>query len=433
MPWQGVLTDVTEAKTLGEAPVSPRPDPRGRELRGRTVPERPSWSDVVADVLARVGSAAGASRAAVFATAPPDGRCLAQVVEWTASVTTDDPPRDHDGCLVRGEPASAAGTAPCRRAISRGRPGLPDSERDRLELGHPVAGRIPIVAGGEWWGHVVCDQSEEARIWQDAELDAMRVIANTLGAAIGRERASRRLAEAEARYRSLIEQIPAITYMESATEPGTVLYISPQVETILGIRNESWSHESWLARIHPDDHDRVTAEDERTARTGEPLSVEYRMRRPDGDVVWIQDDAVLLRDDQGAPLYWQGVRFDITSRKEAEDQLREAEERFRRLVEQMPAITYIDERAEDGTDGDGDGTWPTTYISPQVSTILGYTAREFEENPNLWDRIVHPDDRGRALEADRRHYRTRRAARHGAPCPSQGRLAALAPRRGDRC
>ena len=67
------------------------------------------------------------------------------------------------------------------------------------------------------------------------------------------------------------------------------------------------------------------------------------MVRPDGGIVWLQDDAVLLRDERGDPLYWQGVRFDITARKEAEEHLREAERRYRTLVEQIPAITYIDE------------------------------------------------------------------------------------------
>jgi len=69
---------------------------------------------------------------------------------------------------------------------------------------------LPVFVGGEWWGFIGFDQCEEERIWQPAEIDALRVVANTLGAAIGRERAEHRLTEAEARYRTLVEAIPAV-------------------------------------------------------------------------------------------------------------------------------------------------------------------------------------------------------------------------------
>jgi PAS domain S-box-containing protein len=416
--WQGVLTDVTEAKEALD-----RLSRRDRILEAASfAAERllsvDSWNDVVGEVLARVGAAAGASRAAVYRNTPrEDGRlCLALVEEWTTSRVSGFAGRI-EGQLVSFEEAGLGrwpGLLAAGEAIHGSADAFPPDEAELLRsVGIRSLAAIPIGAGGEWWGHVVCDQADEERTWQDAELDALRVVANTFGAAIGRERASRRLSETEARYRSLIEQIPAITYMESATEPGKKLYISPQVESILGVRDTSWSHEGWLGRIHPDDRERVREEDDRTGRTGEPFSVEYRMQRPDGDVVWIQDDAVLLRDDRGTPLYWQGVRFDITSRKEAEEQLREAEERYRRLVEQMPAITYVDERPEED-----DAPWSTTYISPQVAAILGYEPEEFAEDPALWRRIVHPEDRDRALAADLHHYET------GEPLATEFRLLA---------
>ena len=66
--------------------------------------------------------------------------------------------------------------------------------------------------------------------------------------------------------------------------------------------------------------------------------------------MWVLDQAVLLRDEHGMPLHWQGVRFDITDRKEAEQQLREAEERFRAIVEHVPSAIYLD--AADDVDAD---------------------------------------------------------------------------------
>src|SRR4029077_3628452 len=78
----------------------------------------------------------------------------------------------------------------------------------------------------------------------------------------------------------------------------------------------------------------------RTERSGETFIEEYRMVARDGSIVWVSDEAVLLRDAEGNPRVWQGVRMDITGRKLAEQQLREAEEKYRTLVERIPAITY---------------------------------------------------------------------------------------------
>src|SRR5215210_1906140 len=129
------------------------------------------------------------------------------------------------------------------------------------------------------------------------------------------------LRDAEARWRTLVEQIPATIYIEELSRNGkTLTYISPQYETMLGHMPEgSVSHQDhWLGLVHPDDRERVLAEDERTDETGDPFATEYRMFAADGSVVWIRDEAILVRDDEGVPLFWQGVMFDITGRKEAE-------------------------------------------------------------------------------------------------------------------
>ncbi len=417
--WQGVLIDITERKMTEEA-LSRRD--RILEAAGFAA-ERflnaPSWTDSIAEVLQRAGEAATASRAYVFQNARgADGETVTrQVFEWTAPGIEPTIDLDPASALSYGQ----AGYARWERSLAGGH-GIfgrvrefPESERERLE-DHDILSIIvvPIFSGGEWWGFIGYDQCEEERDWQPSEIEALSLVANTLGAAIGRERAMRTLSETEARYQTLIEQIPAVTYMESAAEPGKKLYVSPQVRTIFGFEPTDWTHEGWLEAVHPDDRDRVLAEDLRTQRTGEPFSCEYRMVRPDGGTVWLQDDAVLLRDDRGEPLYWQGVRFDITARKEAEELLREAERRYRTLVEQIPAITYIDEC---GSSGDP-LSWPTVYISPQVETILGYSPEEWRDDPALWGSLIHPDDVERSREADRRHYET------GEPLAIEVRLSA---------
>src|SRR5205823_14470533 len=93
---------------------------------------------------------------------------------------------------------------------------------------------VPVFVGGEWWGYIGFDHCEVERVWQPAEVDALRVVANTLGAAIGRERAEYRLTEAESRYRTLVETLPAVTYVQPVDRASGPRYISPQLRTLLG-------------------------------------------------------------------------------------------------------------------------------------------------------------------------------------------------------
>jgi PAS domain S-box-containing protein len=147
--------------------------------------------------------------------------------------------------------------------------------------------------------------------------------------------------EAETRYRTLMEQIPAITYVQEPLEssnPKAVTYVSPQYETILGYPPESKiiDEEHWLKTVHPDDRERVLAEEARTDQTGEPFRVEYRVIAGDERVVWVRDEATLVRDEEGQPLYWLGVQYDVTEQKrEAQERERiEQELRIARLIQQ---------------------------------------------------------------------------------------------------
>jgi PAS domain S-box-containing protein len=126
--------------------------------------------------------------------------------------------------------------------------------------------------------------------------------------------------EAEAMYRSLVELVPAITYAE-AIDTRRTFSISPQVETILGFTPEEWLGDAsrWEGALHPDDKDRVVASCARANETLESWREEYRVIAKDGRVVWIHDQAVLVRGSDGKPLCWQGVMVDITAQRQSTD------------------------------------------------------------------------------------------------------------------
>ncbi len=138
-----------------------------------------------------------------------------------------------------------------------------------------------------------------------------------------REEEVHRLQEAEAKYRLLVEQIPVVTYVDAVDRSSSTLYISPQVEDILGYSPEEWTSDPrlWEKLLHPDDRERVLTENLRTNETGEPFKAEYRLMAKDGRVVWVRDEATVVTDEWGERRFWQGVMVDITERKRAEEQV----------------------------------------------------------------------------------------------------------------
>ena len=212
--------------------------------------------------------------------------------------------------------------------------------------------------------------------------------------------------EVRRRYRSLVEAIPAMTYLEYASpeapQESRFAYMSPQVEEILGFTpEETMADPLFFANtLHPDDVDRVMAESMRVQGTGEPFDEEFRQRTKDGRYRWIHDRAVLVRDDDGSPVFWHGVATDITARKEAEQSLRLLEERYRTLVEQIPAVTFIEELG-----GPPDQTW-FSYLSPQAEQIFGMSSADLLANTDHLAELLHPEDRDRVYAANTRCEQT---------------------------
>ncbi|MEX2420430.1 MAG: PAS domain-containing protein, partial [Actinomycetota bacterium] len=227
---------------------------------------------------------------------------------------------------------------------------------------------------------LVSDESGQPRYWQGIFVD--------LSTQKELEEAQR---ESELRYRSVVENVPMITYLEGPGGQGDLRFISPQVEAILGYTpEERYADPSeWLGVVHPDDLDALVEEEDGTQITGEPFHAEYRVRAKDGRWVWLRDDAMPIRNEDGELLFWQGMQQDITERRQAEDALRQAEERYRAIVEHIPAVTYVD-----GLDRE---PVASVYISPQVEPMLGFTPQEWLTDAELWVRQMHPDDRERVL------------------------------------
>ncbi|HEX3854628.1 MAG TPA: ATP-binding protein, partial [Polyangiaceae bacterium] len=143
----------------------------------------------------------------------------------------------------------------------------------------------------------------------------------------------------EARYRTLVEQIPAVTFMASLEEGDNEIYIGPQIESLLGYTQKEWLDDPvlWFHRMHPDDQERWNAEFARGCAVGGPFRADCRFFARDGRTVWVHGEARVVRDAEGRPLFIQGVAFDITDIKAAEERMREAQETLVR-TEKLAAI-----------------------------------------------------------------------------------------------
>lgn len=329
------------------------------------------WDAGVAEVLQRLGRAASVSRAFVIENRPgPDGPLPARTrCEWVAGANLPFlDPTPPAGAFVRWQELLASGGA-----IHGLTSELPEAERGALASQHVLSVvAVPVFAGEDWWGYLRLDDQRSEREWHEAEITILRIVADTIGAGLLRQENELAHREAEFTYRSLVEQIPMVsTYMDRVIvgEPGhsIPLYISPQIQDMLGYPVSEWLGEGelWLQVLHPDDAERMTREDEGARRDLRPLTAEYRMIARDGRVVWVGEKSAVVRDEETGTLYWQGVMIDITERKRIEEELvaarrklldqtvRAGEEERRRIagdlhdgpVQRLTRLEYVLERA----------------------------------------------------------------------------------------
>jgi PAS domain S-box-containing protein len=192
-----------------------------------------------------------------------------------------------------------------------------DSERtfaDVLDSGSPGAAieqRVRHAAGHWIWLDLTASQAAGQLVIQAQDITK-------------RKRAEAALRESEDRYRSLVEHLPLIVYRNALDAPGTDLYVSPQVEELLGYPISTWKsgYDFFSHVVHPDDRQRVYARLAEVITTGEGFSCEYRVCAADGSTLTVRQEGTVLTDERGVPLCVQGYIIDTSEQRRLEQQLR---------------------------------------------------------------------------------------------------------------
>jgi PAS domain S-box-containing protein len=209
-----------------------------------------------------------------------------------------------------------------------------------------------------------------------------------------RKAAEEKLEESRRRLSSLLANAPAYLYRCRNEPEWPNEFVSEHALELTGFTPKELTDGSVMFAdlIAEEDRDRVWEEVQAALNEGRRFELRYSVRRKDGGVRHVEERGRGIHGEDGGVEAIEGVVYDVTERVRAEERLADAEERYRTLVEQIPAVTYIDWAV---------GSDAPLYTSPQIEGMLGYTPEEWI-NGKLWPKRLHPEDRDRVLAADER-------------------------------
>jgi PAS domain S-box-containing protein len=186
----------------------------------------------------------------------------------------------------------------------------------------------------------------------------------------------------EARYRALVEQIPAVVFMAYLDRGIGEAYVSPQIEAALGFSQEEWLEDPvrWYSHIHPDDKQRWSTEAAEMFLTGNPLRSAYRVIARDGRVIWFHCEAKMIRKENGEPWFIHGVGFDITDLKQTEVALQEERNVVSAILDTVGALVVV-------LDWEG----RINRFNRTCEQMTGYSFAEVQ-GKFIWDLFLLPED-----------------------------------------
>lgn len=256
---------------------------------------------------------------------------------------------------------------------------------------------VPILQDNQFWGLLIAHHCTSPRFWQPLEIDLLKELATQMSIALRQaelyQQAQRELKERQQVEAELRQSEQRLRLALSASRMGTwnwniqtgKISWSENLEALFGLELGEFdgSFEMFAARVHPDDRDRVLAAVERAIATGEDYDIEFRVVYPNGTIRWALSQGKVFYDQQGQPIQMAGIDLDITERKQSGETLRDSEERFRQLAENIDAVFWIKEVSENRV----------SYVSPAYKRLWGLNPQELYQGQQAWVDRIHPEDR----------------------------------------
>lgn len=188
------------------------------------------------------------------------------------------------------------------------------------------------------------------------------------------------LGESELRFRTLTSHAPVGIFQ---TDPkGHCLFVNERWCEMAGMTPEEAKGAGWARALHPEDRERVFNEWYDATKAGRKFAAEYRFQTPQGKVTWLYGSAIALRNEAGAVVGYIGTITDITERKEAEEKLKESENRFRQLAENIHEVFWMSDPLKR----------EMLYISPAYEKIWGRSCESLYQEPKSFAEAIHPED-----------------------------------------
>jgi two-component system cell cycle sensor histidine kinase/response regulator CckA len=211
------------------------------------------------------------------------------------------------------------------------------------------------------------------------------------------------LPDEEQRYRTLIEQLPAILYIAEYGAEGRCYFVSSKIRELLGFEPEDWLGDTrfWIAHVHPEDRPKALGEEEEAQKNARNFRSEYRLQHRNGSYRWFRDEGVPLITRPGGPPLLHGVLYDIHDSKLMEAAVRGSEERYRVVAQRLSlalessALSLWDLNVATGE----------VFLDEQWSAMLGGPKAPTRTNVQELFAITHPDDRERTLREAMRTLR----------------------------
>ena len=351
-----------------------------------------SWEESIEEVLERLGEAAEASRVYIFENYRGEDSELwsTQRYEWVAKGVSSQ----MDNPLMQALPYRATGQGRWVELLSRGElvhghtREFPEEEQPELRKQDILSIVIvPIFVEGGWWGIIGFDECFAEREWSAAEIDALKAAADTLGAAIQRERSEEAIRQSEQLYRTVIEQ--ATEYISLVdVETKRIVGANPAFREALGYTEEEL-RDMTLYDIVAHDRESVDANARRVVERGRYFLGERKHRRKDGSLVDVEISASTVF--HGGREVACIVGHDVTERRRKEEELRESQRALATLMGNLPGMAYRSRNDRD---------WTMEFVSEGCSELTGYPPGDLIGNRRRsYGDLIHSDDRERVWES----------------------------------